>query len=205
MSMQALGEGVVRACTHTIEASEKLEAWKSSRLSSVHQSHHNMNISTSIREASRGLTAVSRPRTALRQQVRHLQTNIPRPAQTAFAFDIVSSLRRTCLSWTDSSDTQDGVLKHGRSHILPGATKVLDTLSGRSPEVLAKRVPFLLMTNGGGQTEDERLKALQGDFGMSVSHVWAVSRTMGLTDLGVVQQESAGPVPYAPPGLCGRV
>ncbi|KAI9637331.1 HAD-like domain-containing protein [Dioszegia hungarica] len=69
----------------------------------------------------------------------------------AFAFDI------------------DGVLKHGKSHILPGANRVLNVLSGRTPEVLAQKVPFLLMTNGGGQTEDERLKALEGDFGVQFS------------------------------------
>jgi ribonucleotide monophosphatase NagD (HAD superfamily) len=59
------------------------------------------------------------------------------------------------------------VLKHGKQHILPGATNVLNLLSGNTSE-LVRKVPFLLMTNGGGQTEEQRRKTLERDFGLPV-------------------------------------
>lgn len=36
------------------------------------------------------------------------------------------------------------------------------------------------MTNGGGQTEDERLKALEGDFGVQVSYLSVGEESSGI-------------------------
>lgn len=58
------------------------------------------------------------------------------------------------------------MLKHGK-HVLPYAREVLALLAG-SDGRLARPVPFLLMTNGGGMPESERVKALERDFGQSV-------------------------------------
>lgn len=59
------------------------------------------------------------------------------------------------------------MLKHGK-HVLPYAREVLSTLSARDGQ-LERPVPFLLMTNGGGMTESDRMVALERDFALPVS------------------------------------
>ncbi|GFZ49435.1 hypothetical protein JCM24511_07555 [Saitozyma sp. JCM 24511] len=85
-------------------------------------------------------------------QYRSLNTlshSFPYPEKLAFAFDI------------------DGVLKHGE-HVLPGTRNVMSLLSGADGR-LPKPVPFLMITNGGGMTEADRIKALTRDLGVPVS------------------------------------
>ncbi|SMY29939.1 unnamed protein product [Zymoseptoria tritici ST99CH_1A5] len=67
----------------------------------------------------------------------------PAPPDYAFAFDI------------------DGVLLRS-SAALPGATKALTYLQ-------SKRIPFILLTNGGGKSEQERVADLQDKLGVPLS------------------------------------
>ncbi|KAK4688998.1 hypothetical protein P7C73_g1117, partial [Tremellales sp. Uapishka_1] len=83
-------------------------------------------------------------------QLRRLNTiTKPFPEKLAFAFDI------------------DGVLKQGHHNILPQAKRVLRLLSG-ADGTLAKPIPFLLMTNGGGVPDAERRAALSSELGVEI-------------------------------------
>ncbi|ORX38584.1 HAD-like domain-containing protein [Kockovaella imperatae] len=82
----------------------------------------------------------------------------------AFAFDI------------------DGVLKQG-SHVLPQAKRALQRLSGVGPEISESGiVPFLLMTNGGGVTEAQRLASLSKDFEIDLAENQLVQSHTSLRD-----------------------
>lgn len=58
------------------------------------------------------------------------------------------------------------MLKHGK-HVLPGARDTLALLANKGGQ-FTHPVPYLLMTNGGGMTEADRLVALERDFGLPV-------------------------------------
>ena len=124
---------------------------------------------------------------------------------------------------------QDGVLKHGK-HVLPGARDTLALLANQEGR-LAHPVPYLLMTNGGGMTEADRLVALEKDFGLPVSfHVPLIvsalslpaSRTLFRPNQGssrlnqcpgchvyfadeAAHAQPARPVAHASARLCGQV
>ena len=88
---------------------------------------------------------------------------------------------------------QDGVLKHGK-HVLPGARDTLVLLANTTGH-LTQPVPYLLMTNGGGMTEADRLKALEKDFGLPVSRVSLLvlsgdKLTLQLTENQLVQSHT---------------
>ncbi|WFD34104.1 hypothetical protein MCUN1_000936 [Malassezia cuniculi] len=59
----------------------------------------------------------------------------------------------------------DGVLKHGE-HVLPEAHRAIQMLEGKNP--WNRRVPYIFVTNGGGQSEDVRAQRLSKDLGVTV-------------------------------------
>lgn len=61
---------------------------------------------------------------------------------------------------TANPDSMDGVLLKGAKAI-PGAPRALEMLDER-------RVPWILMTNGGGMSEEQRAELLTGELGMYV-------------------------------------
>ncbi|KAK0527549.1 hypothetical protein OC834_004380 [Tilletia horrida] len=71
----------------------------------------------------------------------------PPPRPLAFALDI------------------DGVLKQG-ANVLPAALRAFDIINGNNP--FRTRIPYLLLTNGGGYSEAERAQRLGKDFGLSI-------------------------------------
>ncbi|KAH9485204.1 putative CDP-alcohol phosphatidyltransferase class-I family protein C22A12.08c [Psilocybe cubensis] len=70
------------------------------------------------------------------------------PPPLAFAFDI------------------DGVLLRGPD-VLPAAKRALDILEGNNP--FNKKIPYILLTNGGGVAEHERCKKLSAQLGFPIS------------------------------------
>ncbi|EDR08897.1 uncharacterized protein LACBIDRAFT_159819, partial [Laccaria bicolor S238N-H82] len=66
----------------------------------------------------------------------------------AFAFDI------------------DGVLLRGED-VLPAAKRALRTLEGDNP--FKKKIPYILLTNGGGVSEEERCKKLSSQLGVTIN------------------------------------
>ncbi|KAK0551446.1 hypothetical protein OC846_002025 [Tilletia horrida] len=59
----------------------------------------------------------------------------------------------------------DGVLKQGLN-VLPAALRAFDMINGANP--LNRPIPFLLLTNGGGYSEQERAIRLSKDFGFDI-------------------------------------
>ncbi|KAG8995117.1 hypothetical protein FRB90_000258, partial [Tulasnella sp. 427] len=72
---------------------------------------------------------------------------LPQRSPLAFAFDI------------------DGVLLQG-PNVLPEARRALEFLEGKNP--LNIRIPYILMTNGGGVTEAERCTKLSRQLGFDI-------------------------------------
>ncbi|KAK0195670.1 HAD-like domain-containing protein [Armillaria mellea] len=77
------------------------------------------------------------------------------PPPLAFAFDI------------------DGVLIRG-PHELPSAHRALQILEGNNP--FKRRIPFILLTNGGGVSESARAKSLSDKLGVKITPNQCVSR-----------------------------
>lgn len=84
-----------------------------------------------------------------------LSTNLP-PHRVGFVFDI------------------DGVLKKGRQ-ALPEAIKALQFLNGHNKYKV--KIPFVLLTNGGGDSEVERAKLLSRDLKTKISPTQVVLST----------------------------
>ncbi|EAU91552.2 hypothetical protein CC1G_02041 [Coprinopsis cinerea okayama7 len=78
---------------------------------------------------------------------RHTQA-APRQPPLAFVFDI------------------DGVLIRG-PNVLPAAKKALNTLQGDNP--FRMKIPYILLTNGGGVTEAERSQRLSAQLGVPIA------------------------------------
>ncbi|KAI9510922.1 HAD-like domain-containing protein, partial [Russula earlei] len=60
----------------------------------------------------------------------------------------------------------DGVLLHG-TRVLPEAIRALSILEGDNP--LNRKIPYILMTNGGGANEEDRSKRLTEQFGFEIT------------------------------------
>ncbi|CAD6960916.1 unnamed protein product [Tilletia controversa] len=84
--------------------------------------------------------------TAHLRPTRLYSTRAPKP-KLAFALDI------------------DGVLKQG-PNVLPAALRAFDIINGDNP--VSTRIPYLLLTNGGGWSESERALRLSKDFGFDI-------------------------------------
>ncbi|KAF5325758.1 hypothetical protein D9611_000075 [Ephemerocybe angulata] len=61
----------------------------------------------------------------------------------------------------------DGVLIRG-AQVLPEAKKALNILAGENP--FRTKIPFLLLTNGGGVSEEARCKSLSAKLGVEIEH-----------------------------------
>ncbi|KAI0256428.1 HAD-like domain-containing protein, partial [Lactifluus subvellereus] len=60
----------------------------------------------------------------------------------------------------------DGVLLHG-TNVLPEAKRAVSILEGNNP--LNRKIPYILMTNGGGASEEDRCKRLTGQLGFEIT------------------------------------
>ena len=105
------------------------------------------------------------------------------------------------------------MLKQG-SHVLPQAKRALAKLSGSNGSLSlsrssvhdsdtgARKVPFLLMTNGGGVTDAERRSALSKDLGVPVSTCLRASSSWHADhDPRIARRTPTGAVSYAPTRL----
>ncbi|KAF4620277.1 hypothetical protein D9613_000334 [Agrocybe pediades] len=89
------------------------------------------------------------PKQQLQQTiVRYSSSKTSQPPPLAFAFDI------------------DGVLLRGPD-VLPAAKRALNILEGNNP--FRQKIPFILLTNGGGVGERERCEKLSAQLGLPIS------------------------------------
>ncbi|KAL1920027.1 uncharacterized protein VTP21DRAFT_1173 [Calcarisporiella thermophila] len=99
-----------------------------------------------------------------RFNTRHARTLLPKPKNIAtiyFRRHKATSSRRFGFAFDI-----DGVLLKG-DRVLPEAKKVLRGLSGESSG--RRRIPFILLTNGGGVTEEEKASELSEKLGIRIS------------------------------------